>query len=77
MGLKQGNAKFPCLLCLWDRTAKIDQYEKHLWPPRTNEHKKKQFSAVEPALVDPAAIIPPPLHIKICLITQIMKHIYK
>lgn len=77
MGLKQGNAKFPCFLCLWDRTAKINHYERNYWPVRTHRHQIPLYSSIHPPLVPQQQILPPVLHIKIGLVTQLMKYIYK
>lgn len=82
MGLKKGNPKFPCFLCLWDRNAEGDKYSASTWPPRPayDEYpngKANYYSAESEPLVSAESILHPPLHIKLGLVTQLFKKIVK
>lgn len=79
MGLKKGNPKFPCFLCLWDRNTKGDKYSASTWPPRPPcrdqypAGKANYYSAESEPLVAAENILHPPLHIKLGLVTQLFK----
>lgn len=90
MGLQAGNTKFPCHLCLWDSRKRKEHYTKTSWPARPKQPTQQQ--ATEPTtsdtlemghnvlkknLVDPTAIIFPPLHIMLGLMTQFFKTLIK
>lgn len=91
MGLQAGNTKYPCHLCLWDSRARTQHYVRESWPsrpkqptqvqstdePTTSETLELGHNVLKPNLVDPKAIIFPPLHIMLGLMTQFFKTLVK
>lgn len=65
LGLQKGYTKY-CFLCLWDSRAKVDHYEKKIWPKR-GEFVPGEVNIQYDPLVDPQLVILPPLHIKLGL----------
>lgn len=78
MGLKRGYPKFPCYLCLWNRNDCDDKYKVKQWPSRPSFDKYPDsnnlyYSAEQRPLVKAENVLPPPLHIKLGLVTQLFK----
>lgn len=72
MGIQSGNVKYPCFLCTWDSRAREKHYKTESWPPRQT-HELGEHNIIKTKLVDKNAIIFPPLHIMLGLMTQFMK----
>lgn len=71
-------SKFPCIHCLWEaRYDRDDRYTKTDWTPRPewDELIGPRNNAIKKPLVPRDKILFPPLHIKIGLMTQLMKKI--
>ena len=72
LGLQLGYTKFCCFLCEWDSRSRVDHYVKRDWPERQSlEPGVKNVQHV--ALVNPAKVILPPLHIKLGLMKNLVK----
>lgn len=71
MGLQGGNVKYPCFICKFDRTAKVDHYRIMSWPLR--EACDTGFNVRNEPLVDRNRILIPPLHLKLGFATQLIK----
>lgn len=79
-GLMGAASKNPCIFCLWDaRYEGPDKYTKRDWPsrPSWSTSTEGKHNATKPPLVSSDKILMPVLHIKIGLVTQLFKNIYK
>lgn len=75
-GLQGGNTKYPCFLCLWDRTTRHNHYSQRVWPERT-KHTLGEYNIKNAPLIAQDMIILPPLHIKLGLFTNFVKTLVK
>lgn len=80
-GLQSGYTKHMCFLCDWnsrymDRTSYSHQYDKKDWEMR-KEHRIGTKNVLENALVEKEKILLPPLHIKLGIVKNYIKTIYK
>ena len=73
LGLQGGYTKHCCPFCEWDGRNTVNHYVKKDWPKRTWTIGKD--NVLKKALVDPRKILPPPLHIKLGLVTQFVKQV--
>lgn len=75
MGMQLGFTKYCCFLCLWDSRNTVEHYKKKDWP------KRSWTVGQENVLYEPLArvekILPPPLHIKLGLMTNFVKGLDK
>lgn len=71
-GVKKGFSKHQCFICLWEGRQKDLHYTNHAWPPRVN-FQVGQNSIDHLPLVEGAAVILPPLHIKLGLVRNFVR----
>ena len=76
LGQQSGYTKYPCFLCLWDSRADEVHWEKKNWPVR-QELAMGEKNIVNEPLVSRDRIILPPLNIKLGLMKQFVKALYK
>lgn len=76
LGQQSGFTKYTCFLCLWDSRDYANHWTKKDWEPR-GVLKKNDPNIKYPPLVQPDSIIPPPLHIKLGLMSQFVKALPK
>ena len=76
VGSTRGYTKYPCFLCLWDSRAKNEHWIHEQWPKR-NEFTVGEKNICNESLVSPDKVILPPLHIKLGLMKQYVKSLYK
>ena len=76
VGSTRGYTKYPCFLCLWDRRAKNEHWIHEQWPKK-NEFTVGEKNICNESLVSPDKVILPPLHIKLGLMKQYVKSLYK
>ncbi|CAH1108315.1 unnamed protein product, partial [Psylliodes chrysocephalus] len=72
LGLQLGYTKFCCFIYEWDSRDRKNCYTKKVWPKRkslTPGHKNVKNDP----LVNPDAILSPPIHIKLGLIKNFVK----
>lgn len=79
-GLQKGNIKYPCFLCNWDSRYKEKisyscQYDKKDWELR-QEHCVGDHNLMDNALVPKENFLLPPLHIKLGIVKNFVKHVY-
>ena len=74
LGQQSGFTKYPCFLCMWDRSQ---HYIKKDWPARDEMVPGRSNNIVNNPLVDRHKILLPPLHIKLGLIKQFTKALDK
>ena len=74
LGQQSGFTKYPCFLCMWDRSQ---LYIKKDWPARDEMVPGRSNNIVNNPLVDRHKILLPPLHIKLGLIKQFTKALEK
>lgn len=72
LGLQGGNTKYPCFLCHWDSRDDAAHYVKTRWPSR-KKFTVGEFNVMNPPLIRPELVYPPPLHIKLGLMAQFVK----
>lgn len=72
MGLKKGNTKYPCHLCLWD-SRYGPQYDQKVWPIRDPADRNAKYNVVADTLVPAEKVLLPPLHIKLGLFKNYLK----
>ena len=72
MGMQEGFTKFCCFLCLWDSRAVSQHYSRSRSTFVPGERSLK-----ENPLVDMNKVVLPPLHIKLGLMKNFMKALYK
>lgn len=70
-------SKYPCFLCLWYKNSKVNHYQFVDWDlrPEFGDYDNVSYSSFKPPLVPPAKILFPSLHIKLGLVSQLMKKI--
>jgi hypothetical protein len=74
LGLKFGNTTNPCFLCDWAKPRPNEQWVnregrlRQFWTP-------SEISVVRESLIDPTYVLLPPLHIKLGIMTQLIKRI--
>lgn len=76
LGLQKGYTKHCCFLCLWDSRAKVDHYEKKIWP-RRGESVPGEVNIQYAPLIDRNSVLLPPLHIKLGLMKNFVKSLDK
>jgi hypothetical protein len=74
-GLQAGRVKYPCFICLFDATNRVDHYTRNQWPNR--DHRIGEFNAIQQPLVNLAKIVLPPLHIYLGLAKQFLTKLQK
>ena len=74
--LQGGYTKFPCFLCLRDSRARTEHWIKKDSPVRS-ELIPGFLNVLAPPLVERSKIVFPPLHIKLGIIKQFVKALYK
>ena len=72
LGLQSGYTKYMCFLCLWDSRDDKNHWTKKDWKER-KEHVPGKYNVKHVALVDPAKIYLPPLHIKLGLMKSFVR----
>lgn len=72
LGLQSGYTKYMCFLCLWDSRDDKNHWTRNDWNERT-EHLPGQYNVKHVALVEPAKIFLPPLHIKLGLMKKFVQ----
>jgi hypothetical protein len=70
--MQLGYTKFCCILCEWDRYTRISQYAVTEWP-RCKQILPGQKNIANDRPIDPQKIAPPPLHIRLRLMTDFVK----
>lgn len=77
-GLQKGNTKYSCHLCLWDSRYTGCQYEKKIWPMRSETTRQiDKYNIVCDALVPADKILLPQLHIKLGLAKNFLKFVQR
>jgi len=76
LGMKLGCTKYCCFLCDWDSRDKKNHCVIELWPKRTSLTPGEK-NVVNPPPVLPEKIFLPPLHIKMGLVKNFVKGMYK
>jgi len=71
-----GYTKYCCFLCEWDSRDKKDHYVNKLWSKRASLTPGEK-NVLNPPLVLPEKIYPPPLHIKLGLMKNVLKSMDK
>lgn len=77
MGIQGGNCSYPCFKCLWHKGSKALHYTNKIWPKRPETRVIGQQNVISNELVEKEAIIFPPLHIKLGLMTQLISALVK
>lgn len=72
-GMQTGYTKNMCFMCLWDTRYKGNQYEKHDWSLRGQQHTLGRGNVIEVPLVPMDKILLPPLHIKLGIVKNFIK----
>jgi len=75
LGMQLGYTKYCCFLCEWDSQDKKNHYVNKLWPKQTSLTPGEK-NVINP-LVLPEKIYLPPLHIKLDLMKNSVKGMYK
>ena len=76
MGMQEGFTKYCCFLCLWDSRALSQHYKQKDWGSRSTS-VPGEHSLKENPLVDMNKVLLPPLHIKLGLMKNFEKALYK
>ncbi|XP_076804943.1 uncharacterized protein LOC143448896 [Clavelina lepadiformis] len=76
LGQQSGYTKYPCFMCLWDSRAKTRHRVKKAWLTRENLEVGKANVIKEP-LFQRKKIILPPLYVRLGLMKQFVKALYK
>lgn len=76
LGLQSGYTKYPSFLCLWDSTARAQNYVRKDWEAREGLEPGNKNVLKQP-LIDPAKVLLSPLHIKLGLMKQFVKALDK
>lgn len=75
MGMQLGFTKYCCFLCMWDSRNIDAHYKKKDWPRRS--WLIGQGNLIHKPLVKSENVLPPPLHIKLGLMTNFVKTLDK
>ena len=73
LGQNLGYKKYPCFLCMWDSRARENHWVYMNWPPRS-DLKPGDPNILYELFIDRKKIIFLPLHIKLGLMKQFVKH---
>jgi hypothetical protein len=76
LGQQAGYTKYPCFLCEWDSRDKKNLWIKKQWLHRKTL-KPGNKNVVKESLVDPGKVLLPPLYIKLDLMKQFVKALFK
>lgn len=77
LGQQSGFTKYPCFLCMCDIRDTAQRYTKKDWPVREELVPCRARNIINNPLVDRDKILFPPLFIKLGLIKQFTKTVYK
>ena len=77
LGQQSGFSKYLCFLCMWHSMDRAQHYTKKDWPLRGELVPCRAGSIINNPMMDRYRILIPPLHIKLGLIKQFTKALYK
>lgn len=79
LGQMAAASKFPCIFCLWDAKVNKLSYDVKQYPerPEWSDSLPVRYNATKPPLIERQKVILPPLHVKIGLLTQLLKKVFK
>jgi hypothetical protein len=73
LGLKFGNTTYPCFLCDWMKPGRNEQWVSRTGVLRGDNWQANEKSVIRDSLIDQRNVLLPPLHIKLGIMTQLIK----